>query len=85
MPLATINSRGQVTIPKEIRDRLELRAGDQLDFAILGDGSVGVRKRALRVDDVFGAFAHLVDSPVSLEEMDTVVARSAVWRRRRPS
>lgn len=77
MPLATLTSKGQVTIPKEIRDRMRLRTGDHLDFVVLDDGSVAVHKRALRVDDVFGVFAHRADRPVSLEEMDAGVSTSA--------
>jgi len=82
MPLATVTSKGQVTIPKEVRDRLQLRTGDQLDFVRLEDGTVAVRKRALRVDDVFGAFAHRAVRAVSADEMDAAIARSAKTRAR---
>lgn len=74
MPLATVTSKGQITIPKQVRDRLELNAGDQLDFTVLEDGTVRVRKRALGVDDLFGAFAHRADRVVSVQEMDAAVA-----------
>jgi len=40
--LATITSKGQVTIPKAIREALELRQGDQLRWD-LDDGGVRVR------------------------------------------
>ena len=33
MAVAKITAKGQVTIPKEIRDRMGLRAGDELEFA----------------------------------------------------
>ncbi len=82
MRLATITAKGQVTIPKEVRDRLQLRTGDQLDFVDLGDGTMAVRKRALRVDDASGAFAHRADRMVSLQEMDAAIAASAVKRAR---
>lgn len=82
MPIATVTSKGQVTIPKEVRDRLRLRTGDQLDFVALEDGTVALRKRALRVDDVFGAFAHRANRTVSVEEMDTAIAASATARTR---
>ena len=82
MPLATITSKGQVTIPKEVRDRLQLRTGDQLDFVDLKDGTMAVRKRALRVDDVFGAFAHRGDQAVSVEQMDQAITVAASKRAR---
>ena len=40
--LATLTSKGQVTIPKAVRDALGLRQGDQLSWE-LEDGSVRVR------------------------------------------
>ena len=38
-----ITSKGQVTIPKAVRDRLGLRPGDEIDF-VEDDGVVRVRK-----------------------------------------
>ena len=40
--LATLTAKGQVTIPKTVRDALGLRKGDQLSWE-LEDGSVRVR------------------------------------------
>lgn len=36
----TISSKGQVTVPQEIRQRLGLTAGDRIDFVIEGDCTV---------------------------------------------
>lgn len=36
----TITIKGQVTIPKNLRDHLGLRAGDQVDFVFAEDGSL---------------------------------------------
>lgn len=44
MPKTTMTSKGQVTIPKEVRDRLGLRPGDVLEF-MEHDGAFLVRKR----------------------------------------
>jgi len=38
MSEATITSKGQVTIPKLVRDRLSLRAGDRIEFAFTDAG-----------------------------------------------
>jgi antitoxin PrlF len=35
--LATVTSKGQVTIPKEIRDLLHIRSNDKVDFVLDGD------------------------------------------------
>ena len=55
--VSTITSKGQVTIPKKVRDRLRLRAGDKLDFRIENDGSLRVQPIARKASEVFGRFA----------------------------
>ena len=40
MTSATITSKGQVTIPKEIRDYLKLETGTKVDFVIDENGQV---------------------------------------------
>ena len=37
MAQATLTSKGQITIPKEIRDSLQLQAGDKIEFTIDAD------------------------------------------------
>lgn len=36
----TLTSKGQVTIPKRIRDALQLRPGAAVDFSVNADGEV---------------------------------------------
>ncbi len=40
---ATLTSKGQTTIPKEIRDSLGMKAGDRMTFTLLPDGAVLMR------------------------------------------
>jgi AbrB family looped-hinge helix DNA binding protein len=50
MVKATLTSKGQLTVPKEIRERLGLRVGDRLVFELLEEGSVRLeveRRRTL--------------------------------------
>jgi antitoxin PrlF len=57
----TLTSKGQVTIPKPIREYLGLSAGDAVEFEFADDGSVrvrGVAKRASRARS--GRFGRLV-------------------------
>ena len=44
----TLTSKGQVTIPKRIRDALDLAPGSSVDFAVNSEGEVVVRKAAAR-------------------------------------
>lgn len=41
---ATVTSKGQVTIPKEIRERLELTRGETVSFELTDEGEVVMRK-----------------------------------------
>ncbi len=43
MPTATITSKAQITLPKEIRDHLKLAEGDRVEFIIDASGEVRVR------------------------------------------
>jgi AbrB family looped-hinge helix DNA binding protein len=40
---ATLTSKGQTTIPKEIRDSLNMKEGDRMTFTLLPDGTVLMR------------------------------------------
>ena len=40
----TVTSKGQVTIPKRVRDRLDIKAGSQVDFALTADGQIVLLK-----------------------------------------
>ncbi len=81
MALATMTSKGQVTIPKSVRDRLNLRSGDKIDFRIEDDGTVVIRPLSKRVDDVFGMLASSKNrKAVSVAEMNRRLRRSFVKR-----
>lgn len=42
---ATVTSKGQITIPKRVRERLGLGPGDQVTFAENGRGAVVMKRR----------------------------------------
>lgn len=54
MASSTLSSKGQATIPKLIRERLGLKAGDRLDFAVAPDGTVRLRARNLKLAELQG-------------------------------
>jgi AbrB family looped-hinge helix DNA binding protein len=51
---ATLTSKGQTTIPKEIRDTLKMKEGDRLTFTLLPDGTVLMRLKNKSVLDLAG-------------------------------
>ncbi len=75
MPTATVTSKGQVTVPKPIRDRLNLHAGDRLDFVLEEEGKVILRKASIPIQELEGILYRADRKPVSLEEMKETVRR----------
>ena len=42
MAVATLTSKGQITLPKEIREQLKLQPGDRVEFLVGPDGRITV-------------------------------------------
>lgn len=82
MVRATVTSKGQITIPKKIRDRLGLSAGDGLEFIVDAEGNlVGKPLRKSGAGELAGCLRHLAhEAPVTLAEMDEAIRRSALER-----
>lgn len=53
--ITTLTSKGQTTIPKDIREGLGMKAGDQMTFTLLPDGSVVMRVKNRSVKQLYGA------------------------------
>ena len=76
METSTLTSKGQVTIPKAIRDRLELQRGDRLSFSVRADGVIEVAP--VRVDLL--DLCELFDPPVkglTLQDIDEATVAGA--------
>ena len=70
MAFATLTSKGQVTIPKAVRDSLQLHAGDKVEFVITESKEALLRPITKKVDDVFGRLHTTGRKPISIEKMD---------------
>ncbi|MDR2208516.1 MAG: AbrB/MazE/SpoVT family DNA-binding domain-containing protein [Azoarcus sp.] len=70
MAEATMTVKGQLTVPREIRNRLGLKSGDKVAFSMLSDGTVVVRPKTRRLADMAGSLTRLGQPSVSLQEMD---------------
>ena len=51
---ATVTSKGQTTIPKEVRDGLNLLPQDKLQFTLLPDGTVIMRAKTRALTELVG-------------------------------
>jgi antitoxin PrlF len=72
--LATLTSKGQVTLPKEIRDRLSLDAGAILDFQITADSTITARHVVPDARRIRGLLKSPHAAPLSVEQMDAAVS-----------
>ena len=80
MPSATLTTKGQLTLPKAIRDLLRLGAGDRVDFIVKDDGTVVLRPATVDVRELHGFLYRPGVKPLSIEEMNSVIRRRAVGR-----
>ena len=77
MATSTLTSKGQVTIPKAIRERLALSEGDTLEFTLDERGRIVVRPQN-RDEGMCGVLRDFAPpEPVTVEEMKGVVRQRA--------
>lgn len=77
MPTATISSKGQVTIPKRVRDRLHWKRGDRLEFSVDSSRRVIVELASGDIRELRGLLHRPGRKPVTVEEMNEAVRRRA--------
>jgi AbrB family looped-hinge helix DNA binding protein len=77
---ATLSSKGQATIPKAVRDRLQITPGDRFKFFFHPDGVIILPK--ISTARLKGMIPKPVQT-VSLEEIDRAIAEGATERFRR--
>jgi len=76
---ATVTDKGQVTIPREVRERLRLRSGHKLRFALESSGRAVITPIGTRLSDLAGLLGKPKRS-ATLEEMDEAIRQAAVDR-----
>jgi antitoxin PrlF len=77
MTTSTMTTKGQVTIPLDVRRRLGLDAGDRIEFVEIGDGMFAIKPA---IDDVrsLKGLLRKPSTPVSVENMNAAArARGA--------
>jgi AbrB family looped-hinge helix DNA binding protein len=79
MATATLTSKGQVTIPREVRIALGVGPGDRLDFVKLEDGAFAIVPASRSICSLKGVLAR-PERPVTLEEMQAAIEDGAKGR-----
>ena len=71
--IGSITSKGQTTVPKEVRDKLGLAQGARIEWIVEGDKAI-VRPRKLRAVDLAGILGPPPSGKsLSIEEMDEAI------------
>jgi antitoxin PrlF len=73
---SALTSKGQATIPKAVREYLNLKAGDRVRFFFHPDGSVALLPR-LPVTALRGIVKSRRVRPVTIEQMNEAIAEGA--------
>jgi antitoxin PrlF len=72
MPAATVTSKGQITIPVEVRKKHGIQTGDHLDFTENERGELVLRQKKGSLMDMFGGLKW-DGPPVSIEEINKTI------------
>ena len=74
MSTSTVTSKGQTTIPKDVRKRLNLHPGDRLEFVIDEDGRVLVLPASVDASELAGILKRPA-KPVSVATMNQAIRK----------
>lgn len=77
MSVGTMTSKGQITVPKDVREALRLTPGTKVNFTRNGDGDFVLSISRPRVADLAGRLAYSGPA-VSLDDMDAAIVGGAM-------
>jgi AbrB family looped-hinge helix DNA binding protein len=81
MITSKITSKGQITIPKEIRKFIRAEPSDRIIFTPLEEGKVLMTTQQTSVSSLFGMLNHRKkEKPVSLEEIEMAIRKRRLER-----
>jgi len=76
----TLTSKGQITVPKKIRETLGVETGDRIDFVAEPDGAVRMVARKRDVASLAGLLRRPGQRRLTLAEMERAIARHLATR-----
>jgi antitoxin PrlF len=66
---STLTSKGQTTIPKDIRDSLGIKSGDRMTFTLMPDGTVLLRVKNKSIMSLAGSLKKKGRKPLPVEQL----------------
>ena len=73
---AVLSAKGQVTVPKEIRDALGMQANDKIVLTI-EDGRLILTPKNVNFSDLAGLLGSPPNGPATLDEIEDTIASAA--------
>ena len=73
MGTSKLTSKGQVTIPSEVREHLAVETGDSIEFVVLENGTVVVRPAYIDIMDLAACLSGTKRKRLSIAQMQKVI------------
>ena len=73
---STITTKGQITLPKALRNALHLRSGDKIIFEELEEGGFAIKPKTLDVRMLAGCVQYK-GAAKSLDDMEDAISENA--------
>ncbi|HWB49947.1 MAG TPA: AbrB/MazE/SpoVT family DNA-binding domain-containing protein [Stellaceae bacterium] len=68
-----MTKKGQVTIPKRVRDHLGLKPGSEVEFTVTNDGQIALRTKEKRPKSRFDEFVGTIDLGMTTDEFMRII------------
>jgi antitoxin PrlF len=69
MPAATVTAKGQITIPKAVREALGVKPGSKVDFRRNADGGIEIVKEGPKPKSRFERYVGSADAGLTTDEI----------------
>jgi AbrB family looped-hinge helix DNA binding protein len=69
--IVTIDERGRIVIPKEIRDKLNLKEGRKVEITLDENGRIIINTKRIGVEDIYGIAGK---ESVNIEEIEEALS-----------
>lgn len=85
MPSSTISSKGQITLPKPIRDALQVDTGDRVLFIVREDGIVELRPETVDILDLVGILIPPRGQTATVDQMKDAIRKASAKAHKKSS